>query len=153
MHRKLFIRQKAKPYIKSDDKRPNIDGTINILDNNGEEIANVKVQLKSYPQNNRGLNKYSIPSYILGYAERMRGEIVIFIAADYDENKFYWKYISDEYIEECAQKGIQQSYTYHFKEEEITTAQNIVDTINSWYRLHQQKCHLIGNKNRTSHHK
>ena len=81
---KLFIRQKAKPYIKSDDKRPNIDGTINILDNNGEEIANVKVQLKSYPQNNRGLNKYSIPSYILGYAERMRGEIVIFIAADYD---------------------------------------------------------------------
>lgn len=143
---KLFIRQKAKPYIKSDDKRPNIDGTINILDNNGEEIANVKVQLKSYPQNNRGLNKYSIPSYILGYAERMRGEIVIFIAADYDENKFYWKYISDEYIEECAHKGIQQSYTYHFKEEEITTTQNIVDTINSWYRLHQQKCHLIGNK-------
>lgn len=135
----MLYRHQAVPHVQSESSRPNIDGTIVLTDSSGGLVGKVTVQVKSYPVANRGLSKYPIPAYILGYAERIKGEVVLLITADYDEEKIYWKYISEEFIEECANKGLQDTYTYHFTQKETATTQNIDETIETWKLIHEQK--------------
>ena len=128
------------------DKFPNIDGYIELLNSEGLISGKVTIQVKCYPKANRNLSKYSIPAYILGYAERMKGEIVLFITADLDEKKIYWKYLDSDYILECVKKGIQGEYIYHFKDVEIITSDNVTETIEKWKELYDEKMSLIKEK-------
>jgi hypothetical protein len=123
----------------TDDKIPNTDGYIELLNEDGIGKGKIIIQIKAYPRKNRGLAKYSIPSYLLGYAEVYKGEVVLFLSADYDERKVYWKYISSDYIQECAKKGIQDSYTYYFSNKEIITTTNVTETIKEWQNLYDFK--------------
>ena len=73
---------------------------------------------------------------------RMRNEVCIFFSVDTDENKIYWKYISDDYIRQFQKKGYNAIHTYEFCNDEIVTSENVAATINSGICL---KCggHLI----------
>lgn len=66
----MLYRHQAVPHLQTDDKRPNINGTIVLTDNSGGLCGKVTVQVKSYPIANRGLNKFPIPAYVLGYPEK-----------------------------------------------------------------------------------
>ena len=124
-------------------KYPNIDGYFELTDEGGSISEKLAFQIKSYPKSERGLSKYRIPSYILGYAERMKGEVVIFIAADYEEKKIYWKYIDSDYIQMCANNGLQESYTYVFNNSEIACRENINLTIEIWRKIYHKKMSSI----------
>ena len=73
---------------------PNIDGYLDFLCEDGTAYERVFVQVKhlTYPEKS-GVVFYDIPKSLYAYAERHKGEVVLFIACDYDQKKFYWTHI------------------------------------------------------------
>ena len=71
---------------------PNIDGYLEILDENGIAREKITVQVKhlTYPEKN-GKVFYDIPESVYAYAKIHKGELVFFIACDYASRKFYWR--------------------------------------------------------------
>ena len=80
---------------------PNIDGYLEILDENGIAREKITVQVKhlTYPEKN-GKVFYDIPESVYAYAKIHKGELVFFIACDYASRKFYWRNIDTAAIEE-----------------------------------------------------
>lgn len=141
--RRIFLHQKVSLNIWNRDKVPNIDGYIDIVNDDNLIEGKITVQAKTYPLANRGHMKYGIPAYILGYTERIKGEIVILLVVDATEEKIYWKYLDEEIISTCVQKGVQNSYIYHFKDDEVLTFDNVERTIQRWLKIYQAKIALI----------
>lgn len=119
---------------------PNIDGYIELLDNDNRIEAKVSVQVKhlTYPEINDSAF-YDIPQEIIAYAKRMKGEVVLFVAVDTDRNVVYWKYIDDFYIQGCIRKGIQGTYRYYFSSEEKTTIETIEKSLEEWRKIYTEK--------------
>lgn len=118
--------------IKYHDKTSNIDGYIQLIDENDLPIGNLFIQAKTYKSKYIGLNKAEIPAYFIGYASWLHNEICIFLSVDADANKMYWKYISDDYINEYIQSRARVSHIYNFREEEIITKENVNATVEQW---------------------
>lgn len=118
--------------IKYHDKTSNIDGYIQLVDENDLPIGNLFIQAKTYKSKYKGLNKAEIPAYFIGYASWLHNEICIFLSVDADANKMYWKYISDDYINEYIRSGARVSHIYNFREEEIITRKNVDATVEQW---------------------
>ncbi len=122
----------------------NTDGYIVLLDEEDRPLGKVCVQVKhlTYPPQ-KGKAFYDIPSSLIGYSGRFKGDVVIFIACDCDTKTFYWKCIDGPFIDSCLQKGKQGKYRYIFQENERTSAENIDDTLSKWRQLYQSKMDLI----------
>lgn len=123
---------------------PNIDGYIELLDNDDCVEAKVWVQVKhlTYPEKNDSVF-YDIPHEVVAYAKRMKGEVVLFVTVDTDSNTIYWKYIDDLFIQGCIGKGIQGTYRYYFSSEEKTNNTNIEITLKEWRRIYKEKTIMI----------
>ena len=123
---------------------PNIDGYIELLDNDDCIEAKVSVQVKhlTYPEKNNSVF-YDIPQEIIAYAMRMKSEVVLFVTVDTDRNIVYWKYIDELYIQDCKKKGVQGTYRYHFSSEEKTTIGTIDKMLKEWRRLYAEKTTLL----------
>lgn len=100
---------------------PNIDGYLEILDENGIAREKITVQVKhlTYPEKN-GKVFYDIPESVYAYAKIHKGELVFFIACDYASRKFYWRNIDTAAIEEFKNKSdrIRTKARYYFKDNE-----------------------------------
>lgn len=125
---------------------PNIDGYLEILDENGRAREKITVQVKhlTYPEKN-GKVYYDIPVSIYAYAERHKGELVLFIACDYDSCIFYWRNIDTAAIEEFRNKSsrIQTKARYYFQDNEKCGEKNVEATIELWRLLYKQKMESI----------
>lgn len=123
---------------------PNIDGYIELLDNDDCIEAKVWVQVKhlTYPEKNNSVF-YDIPQEIVAYAIRMKGDVVLFVTVDTDRKKVYWKYIDELFIQDCIKKGAQGTYRYYFSSEEKTTIGTIDKMLKEWRRLYAEKTTLL----------
>lgn len=126
---------------------PNIDGYLDILCPDGTAREKIVVQVKhlTYPEID-GDVYYDIPQSIYAYAERHKGEVVIFITCDDVNKKFYWRYIDAASIEEFKNKSkqrIQNTARYHFHEKEKCSYINVRDTIKFWRELYNKKMESI----------
>ena len=96
---------------------PNIDGYLDLLCSDGTAREKVVVQIKhlTYPVQ-EGKVFYDIPQSIYAYAERHKGELVLFIACDDVNRTFYWKNIDTASIEVFKNKSnhIQRTARYYF---------------------------------------
>ena len=125
--------------IKYHDKTSNIDGFIQLIDENDYPIGNIFIQAKTYKSKYKGQNKAEIPAYFVAYAMRMRNEVCIFFSVDADDNKIYWKYISDDYIRQFNNEGDNEIHTYEFYDDEIVTSKNVATTIDRWKQIFNDK--------------
>lgn len=125
---------------------PNIDGYLEILDENGIAREKITVQVKhlTYPEKN-GKVFYDIPESVYAYAEIHKGELVFFIACDYASRKFYWRNIDTAAIEEFNNKSdrIRTKARYYFKDNEKCGEKNVDATIEFWRQLYKQKMESI----------
>ncbi len=120
---------------------PNIDGYISLLDKEGRIIAKITVQVKHLQSEH---TYYDIPTSLLGYAERIKGEVVLLLTCDTVQKIIYWKYISNSFIQECCQKVRQQkTYRYHFKDDESCHSDNVTETLEQWNHIYRQKIAAI----------
>lgn len=125
--------------IKYHDKTSNIDGFIQLIDENDYPIGNIFIQAKTYKSKYKGQNKAEIPAYFVAYAMRMRNEVCIFFSVDAYDNKIYWKYISDDYIRQFNNEGDNEIHTYEFCDDEIVTSENIAATVDHWKQIFNDK--------------
>lgn len=100
-------------YVKADirtrDKVPNVDGTIELVDERQVPYGKLDVQLRKLPA---GKTSYSCPSSLVAYSTVSTLPIIL-ICADPDFKKVFWRKISatmPEYI------SGQDSFTIHFDE-------------------------------------
>ena len=125
---------------------PNIDGYLDILCPDGTAKEKVVVQVKhlTYPEVN-GNVYYDIPRSIYAYAERHKGELVLFIACDDKLRRFYWRNISEVSIEEFRNKSnhIQNTARYYFLDSEKCSENNVKETIEHWRELYKKKMDSI----------
>lgn len=125
--------------VECHDKSANTDGYIELVDDEERPVGKLIVQAKTYKSKYIGQNKAEIPAYFVAYAQRMRNEVCIFFSVDADENKIYWKYISDEYIRQFQIEGDNECHVYHFPEDEIVSKENNRETIDRWKQLFDEK--------------
>ncbi len=120
----------------------NIDGYLDLLCEDGTSREKIVVQVKhlTYPEKD-GSVFYSIPKSIYAYAERHKGELVLFIACDNDNRKFYWRNIDAPAIEEFKNKSdhIQESARYYFLNSEKCSEDSVTETVNAWRQLYSLK--------------
>lgn len=125
---------------------PNIDGYLDLLCSDGTAREKVVVQIKhlTYPVQ-EGKVFYDIPQSIYAYAERHKGEQVLFIACDDVNKTFYWKNIDTASIEVFKNKSnhIQRTARYYFDDKEKCDEGNVVETIENWRELYKQKMESI----------
>jgi len=121
---------------------PNIDGYLDLLCKDGTSREKIVVQVKhlTYPED-EGSVYYSIPQSIYAYAERHKGELVVFIACDDKNRKFYWRCIDSTAIEEFKNKSdhIQGTARYYFRDSEKCSEDSVAETVDAWRRLYNQK--------------
>ena len=125
---------------------PNIDGYLDLLCLDGTAYERIVVQVKhlTHPAIN-GDAFYDIPQSIYAYAHRRKGEVVIFIACDYENEIFYWKVIDEIAIDEFINHSdhIQETVRYYFKENEYCNKTNVLDVIQAWRELYHRKMDSI----------
>ena len=136
--------------IKYHDKTSNIDGFIQLIDENDYPIGNILIQAKTYKSRYNGHNKAEIPAYFVSYAMRARNEVCVFFSVDANENKIYWKYISDDYIRSFQEQGDNASHIYQFKDDEIVSIENVNETIDRWKQIFNEKISLLMKEKKTA---
>lgn len=129
----------------------NTDGYISILDVDDTIVAKVTVQIKHY--NNNAIREkgvcYDIPTSLLAYAHRMKGEVVLFITCDTNNDIVYWKYIDRVFVESqiANSENIQQTYRYYFKDNENLTENNVDSVIDLWETLYHEQMLSLKDEN------
>lgn len=136
--------------IKYHDKTSNIDGFIQLIDENDYPIGNIFIQAKTYKSKYKGQNKAEIPAYFVSYAMRARNEVCVFFSVDANEDKIYWKYISDDYIRNFKEQGDNASHIYQFTDDEIVSKENINETVDHWKLIFNEKISLLTKEKKTT---
>jgi len=134
----IFLNTDVKTYFSENDKTPNTDGWIDLIDN-GTLCGKIVVQIKTLPARYKKIFRFDVPDYLLGYADKIKTDVVILLVADYDNQTAYWKYINEDFILECDRKPLQHTYVYHFKDFEALNSFNKNDVIKTWKKLYSDK--------------
>lgn len=129
--------------VESHDKTPNVDGSIELVDDEDRPVGELTVQAKTYKSKYLGKNKADVPAYFVAYASRMRNKVCVFFSVDANANKIYWKYISDDYIREFQKRGDNAIHGYQFTKDEILSNENVHETINRWKQIFNDKIALL----------
>ena len=133
---------RAYPNIKYGEKGANIDGEIQLLDEEDRINGKLTVQVKTVSTCNEGKNEFPCPTSLFGYADRTI-DVVLLMAVDHAQKVVLWKYISRPLINENLHKANQETITLHFDNTEKLTAENITETIDRWNALFLQQRNLI----------
>lgn len=129
--------------VESHDKTPNVDGNIELIDDEDRPVGEMTIQAKTYKSKYQGQNKADVPAYFVAYASRMRNKVCVFFSVDANANKIYWKYISDDYIREFQKRGDNAIHGYQFTKDEILSNENVHETINRWKQIFNDKIALL----------
>ena len=129
--------------VESHDKTPNVDGNIELIDDEDRPVGELTIQAKTYKSKYQGQNKADIPAYFVAYASRMRNKVCVFFSVDANANKIFWKYISDDYIREFQKRGDNAIHGYQFTKDEILSNENVHETINRWKQIFNDKIALL----------
>lgn len=128
----------TKCYISEGDKTANIDGHIELLQDD-RPCGDITIQVKTYPRKYQDEGKYDIPTSLLGYAQNNPLEVVILLVVDNQNRKVYWKYISPEFIIAQYKKNNQKTITYHFENSEVLTKENKDDVVKKWKEIYSSE--------------
>lgn len=129
--------------VESHDKTPNIDGSIELIDDEDRPVGELTIQAKAYKSKYQGQDKADVPAYFVAYASRMRNKVCVFFSVDANANKIYWKYISDDYIREFQKRGDNAIHGCQFTKDEILSNENVHETINRWKQIFNEKIALL----------
>ncbi|MBN2230169.1 MAG: DUF4365 domain-containing protein [Candidatus Thorarchaeota archaeon] len=99
----------VKPDIRVRDKYPNVDGTIEIVDQERVPLGKLDVQVRTIGPDER---KYSCPTSLVAYSE-VSTLPVILICVDPSTQRAFWRQITPTMPE---YKENQQGFTIHFSE-------------------------------------
>jgi hypothetical protein len=97
--------------IRTRDKYPNVDGTIEIVNEKSIPIGKFDIQLRSIPE---GHTSFSCEVSLTAYG-KVSTLPVLLLCVDSEKKCAYWKHINP-YMTELKDKEKQQSFTIHFSQ-------------------------------------
>jgi hypothetical protein len=89
----------VKPFVDTSDKIPNIDGTIDITDENQYSLGKIEVQLKTLDEKNLNNPKYQCKLSFLAHCEKSKNPTFL-IVVDIKNDKAYWMHINRDTLKE-----------------------------------------------------
>jgi hypothetical protein len=102
----LFCVEGIKSDFAVEDKKPDIDGTFDIIKNQ-RFAGRFEVQIKTYNSNSsKNKPQFLCDTKLLYYALRNRLSCVILFVVDKSNNKAFWKYLSTTFINNLSIKII-----------------------------------------------
>lgn len=102
--RTLFDPDKVVAHLSENDKTPNIDGIIEIINESRIPICKFEVQIKKLPKKYKISPRFNCPTSLFSYAEQSTMNPVLLICVDTEERKAYWIHIGERLLIENARK-------------------------------------------------
>ena len=118
--RKLVDHKQVKLDIKERDKYPNIDGYIELVDENLVPIGKLEVQIRKLSDSLRTNRKIQCPHSLVAYSERSTCNPVLLIGVDVEQNRAYWIHVTKENVK-IEKWSTQKSQVVSFQ------AHNVID--------------------------
>lgn len=106
----LTTHARVMPDLSTIDKWPNIDGHMDIQDENGDIVGPLTVQVKTLP-GNHGM-KLSCPVSFLSYCEQI--ESCLLLGADNNSKKIYWLYLDKTSLKDIDYRSNKLTKTIYF---------------------------------------
>jgi len=116
----LIDNRYVKADVKTRDKYPNIDGTIELVDENQVPLGKLDVQIRSIGM---GQIKYSCPVSLVSYSTKTTLAVLL-ICVDVSNKRAFWRHISPTMPEF---KDNQQSFTINF-----SIASDLIDSTGNY---------------------
>lgn len=130
---RLFNRTGVKANFNLEDKKPDIDGTFEILENSRFD-GRFEVQIKTYNADlSKNKPKYPCSVKLLNYALKNRLSCILLFVVDTHNNNAYWKYLTESFIFGLNIKTKQQKITIKFTEEELVNDNNFTQCLSKWH--------------------
>lgn len=130
--------------LSSNDKTPNIDGYIELLDDAKRTCGKIAVQVKTINVRDQGKKSFPCPTSLFGYAYNTT-DIVFLFAVDLVNKWVLCKHISSELIKQYASKASQDTITIHFSDDEVITSSNVNIFLSYLIKLCSHKSQLFFN--------
>lgn len=130
--------------LSSNDKTPNIDGYIELLDDTQRTCGKIAVQVKTVNVRDQGKKLFPCPTSLFGYAYNTT-DIVFLFAVDHANKWLLCKHISSELIKLHSDKSSQETITVHFSDDEVITPSNVEKFLTHLKRLCNYKSQLFFN--------
>lgn len=135
----LFCRENVKANFSTEDKKPDIDGSFEIIKNYRFD-GRLEVQIKTYnSKSSRNKPQYSCDTKLLYYALKNRLSCVILFVVDSANNKAYWKYLTNSYIGGLNLNPSQKKTTIKFNDEEYVNSDNFNARLQKWHSFYSIK--------------
>ena len=119
-----------------------IDGYLELCDEEGRSIAKLTVQVKhiTIAEDARNIC-YDVPISLYGYCKVHKGEVVIFIACDTKNERFFWMHINNSDVDEVEQSAHsgQQTWRVHFSQDAVCTRNNSDSVIKEWIEIYDER--------------
>ena len=124
---------RAMPDLKANDKWPNIDGYVELTDENGFPLGTIQVQIKKLSKTSSKTKRHTFKSdKFLSYCRESSDWIpIIFIGVDIDAQKAFWLHVDKESVLQL--KG---SKTISLDTKQLISPQD-KDFIQDWERIIQ----------------
>lgn len=128
----LAKHKRIMPYIDSQDKWPNIDGYLEVQDENKRLLGKIEVQIKTLPKQHN--LKFECPMKFIHYCSNVATLPVLLLLVDNFAEKVYWININEEFISQLTYTSIQKHKTISLKEEQYFD-KNTKKYINCWEQI------------------
>lgn len=130
----LFLKSSVKTHLSENDKTANIDGYLELLDEEYRMKGKIAVQVKTVPPCHQGKNKFDCPTSLFGFAENTNDPVFL-IAVDHKEKIALWKYINRSLIQSNIDKASQDTIIITFDDSEKLSAENQDIIISNWEKI------------------
>lgn len=131
----IFTQHHLKPFLQSDDKHPNLDGDVVILDENNKPFYKISTQIKTLPETDLDMPKSKIKLSIYDLADRHILPI-IYIVVNSDKKIAYWKYIDKDEI--TGSPPSKKSEVFYFDKNNSISEKN-KEYIEKWKSLYIER--------------
>lgn len=128
------------PHITQGDKTPNIDGTIDIIDEKCSITGKIEVQVKKMPNRYTPRPRHDFPIGLIDYAKNSTNNPVIFISVDCVNSIAYWQEVSTSRLSDYSKKIAHniEKFILHFPAENVIDSDSS-DYINAWQEIFRKK--------------
>lgn len=125
--RTLLLPNQIRPHLSEQDKTPNIDGYLDLIDENSIPIGKLEVQVKKLPDEFEEKPKFPSPTSLIVYARDSTTSPVLLICVDIHNAKAYWCSMDHFFVEKYLDKikSGQQTIMIHFPVENCLDGKNV----------------------------
>lgn len=130
----LFVESSVKTYLSENDKTANIDGYLELLDEENRMKGKIAVQVKTVPPCHQGKNKFDCPTSLFAFAKNTNDPVFL-VAVDHKNQIALWKHISRALVQYNSDKAGQGTIIMTFNDSEKLSAANRDKIISQWLQM------------------